>query len=162
MCARVGVALCVFCVCCGCAVCVCVCFFFLMIRRPPRSTLFPYTTLFRSVSDKGNSMTAIAVSPNRRYVAIAEKGEKAIITIFDLHSLRRKKVLSSSEVESKEYVSLAFSPDSKYLIAQGGKPDWTLLYWTWEKAKIMATTRTSNPQGSPPIYQVRCEITLLC
>src|SRR3989449_5931810 len=26
-------------------------FFFLMIRRPPRSTLFPYTTLFRSLSD---------------------------------------------------------------------------------------------------------------
>src|SRR2546430_10418088 len=24
-------------------------FFFLMIRRPPRSTLFPYTTLFRSI-----------------------------------------------------------------------------------------------------------------
>src|SRR5947209_18567199 len=24
------------------------CFFFLLIRRPPRSTLFPYTTLFRS------------------------------------------------------------------------------------------------------------------
>src|SRR5574340_1417757 len=28
-------------------------FFFLMIRRPPRSTLFPYTTLFRSV-DRGS------------------------------------------------------------------------------------------------------------
>src|SRR2546421_10846427 len=27
------------------------CFFFLMIRRPPRSTLFPYTTLFRSWGD---------------------------------------------------------------------------------------------------------------
>src|SRR3712207_9105241 len=26
-------------------------FFFLMIRRPPRSTLFPYTTLFRSPAD---------------------------------------------------------------------------------------------------------------
>src|SRR3712207_7066894 len=26
------------------------CFFFLMIRRPPRSTLFPYTTLFRSAA----------------------------------------------------------------------------------------------------------------
>src|SRR3712207_9592586 len=26
----------------------CIFFFFLMIRRPPRSTLFPYTTLFRS------------------------------------------------------------------------------------------------------------------
>src|SRR3989475_10677950 len=30
--------------CCG----LCFLFFFLMIRRPPRSTLFPYTTLFRS------------------------------------------------------------------------------------------------------------------
>src|SRR2546426_12816114 len=29
----------------------CFFFFFLMIRRPPRSTLFPYTTLFRSVRD---------------------------------------------------------------------------------------------------------------
>src|SRR6266700_7279724 len=28
--------------------CICYFFFFLMIRRPPRSTLFPYTTLFRS------------------------------------------------------------------------------------------------------------------
>src|SRR2546426_12827847 len=28
-------------------------FFFLMIRRPPRSTLFPYTTLFRSVEPGG-------------------------------------------------------------------------------------------------------------
>src|SRR5256885_5604664 len=28
-------------------------FFFLMIRRPPRSTLFPYTTLFRSVNGDG-------------------------------------------------------------------------------------------------------------
>src|SRR5205807_4194975 len=33
----------------------CVCslfFFFFMIRRPPRSTLFPYTTLFRSVEEE--------------------------------------------------------------------------------------------------------------
>src|SRR3712207_7760917 len=28
-------------------------FFFLMIRRPPRSTLFPYTTLFRSLELRG-------------------------------------------------------------------------------------------------------------
>src|SRR3989304_7105494 len=30
------------------SVLICFSFFFLMIRRPPRSTLFPYTTLFRS------------------------------------------------------------------------------------------------------------------
>src|SRR5260370_62256 len=32
----------------SCLSCVVFVFFFLMIRRPPRSTLFPYTTLFRS------------------------------------------------------------------------------------------------------------------
>src|SRR3712207_8935249 len=31
-------------------------FFFLMIRRPPRSTLFPYTTLFRSGSHPGGQV----------------------------------------------------------------------------------------------------------
>src|SRR6267378_7469789 len=33
--------------------CFVVFFFFLMIRRPPRSTLFPYTTLFRSRPGRG-------------------------------------------------------------------------------------------------------------
>src|SRR5258708_37947316 len=33
----------------------CFSFFFLMIRRPPRSTLFPYTTLFRSSSSPSSS-----------------------------------------------------------------------------------------------------------
>src|SRR5277367_6912384 len=32
--------------------CLSVLFFFLMIRRPPRSTLFPYTTLFRSAASE--------------------------------------------------------------------------------------------------------------
>src|SRR2546421_6724568 len=36
------------------------CFFFLMIRRPPRSTLFPYTTLFRSGWDYAELVRRIA------------------------------------------------------------------------------------------------------
>src|SRR2546429_2311209 len=35
-------------------------FFFLMIRRPPRSTLFPYTTLFRSRYSISGSLLALA------------------------------------------------------------------------------------------------------
>src|SRR5256885_16995508 len=35
-------------------------FFFLMIRRPPRSTLFPYTTLFRSIF---NALIIIVLIP---------------------------------------------------------------------------------------------------
>src|SRR2546426_7986338 len=36
-------------------------FFFLMIRRPPRSTLFPYTTLFRSADAKPRKARAAAL-----------------------------------------------------------------------------------------------------
>src|SRR3712207_7585223 len=35
-------------------------FFFLMIRRPPRSTLFPYTTLFRSAVVRDGQATDVA------------------------------------------------------------------------------------------------------
>src|SRR2546422_5080613 len=44
-------------------------FFFLMIRRPPRSTLFPYTTLFRSlggVRERGVVRAAPDQPPGRR------------------------------------------------------------------------------------------------
>src|SRR5256885_12077473 len=40
-------------------------FFFLMIRRPPRSTLFPYTTLFRSRSQSLHDQPANGPGGNR-------------------------------------------------------------------------------------------------
>src|SRR5216683_4764132 len=54
-------------------------FFFLMIRRPPRSTLFPYTTLFRSsdraaVFDPGDGAAANPPSPCRSHQAIGSRG----------------------------------------------------------------------------------------
>src|SRR2546426_4918937 len=45
-------------------------FFFLMIRRPPRSTLFPYTTLFRSMGTVG----AVARDVHGNLVAAASTG----------------------------------------------------------------------------------------
>src|SRR5258708_20725397 len=46
-------------------------FFFLMIRRPPRSTLFPYTTLFRSPRD-----IALAACTSKVAVAIIRQPER--------------------------------------------------------------------------------------
>src|SRR2546427_5697550 len=40
-------------------------FFFLMIRRPPRSTLFPYTTLFRSPALPGDPDAALRIRGGR-------------------------------------------------------------------------------------------------
>src|SRR6266511_5813032 len=44
----------------------CLFFFFLMIRRPPRSTLFPYTTLFRSARRPQRDRTACGAAPEPR------------------------------------------------------------------------------------------------
>src|SRR6266496_6243467 len=46
-------------------------FFFLMIRRPPRSTLFPYTTLFRSLRHRGTArFRSAATRAGRRRRAV--------------------------------------------------------------------------------------------
>src|SRR5438477_3708123 len=49
-------------------------FFFLMIRRPPRSTLFPYTTLFRSEARLGNLPIGLAQQGDRIGVLPASVG----------------------------------------------------------------------------------------
>src|SRR5471030_1313665 len=57
-------------------------FFFLMIRRPPRSTLFPYTTLFRSID-------ALHVSPAQAVEAIGRlQGDRSEEHTSELQSLR--------------------------------------------------------------------------
>src|SRR2546429_1369608 len=62
-------------------------FFFLMIRRPPRSTLFPYTTLFRSLG------AAFARSGDRdsalRYIRQARDGAVALGQTGLLASIER-------------------------------------------------------------------------
>src|SRR5215213_7285781 len=46
-------------------------FFFLMIRRPPRSTLFPYTTLFRSLHRLGHDRVARHPDLGERHGGVA-------------------------------------------------------------------------------------------
>lgn len=44
-------------------------------------------------TEGSDGFSAMAVSPNRRYVALAERGEHASVNIYDLHSLKKRKVL---------------------------------------------------------------------
>src|SRR2546422_2917857 len=45
-------------------------FFFLMIRRPPRSTLFPYTTLFRSTTSRLATVCRLLNAAGVKYVVV--------------------------------------------------------------------------------------------
>src|SRR6266542_4045456 len=52
-------------------------FFFLMIRRPQRSTLFPYTTLFRSLlSEVGQPAGEVALENLARRLAVIEERQR--------------------------------------------------------------------------------------
>src|SRR2546422_8566384 len=68
-------------------------FFFLMIRRPPRSTLFPYTTLFRSSSSGGLRFTettaplisAVGWSPSKTFTGSEQSGDRKSTRLNSSH-----------------------------------------------------------------------------
>src|SRR3712207_8785141 len=100
-------------------------FFFLMIRRPPRSTLFPYTTLFRSLSDRlccddaddlsllheliGGEVASVALGTNAVLRLTGEHG-----AYFD--SLRSEE--HTSELQSRQYLVCRLLLEKKTSTAQ--------------------------------------------
>src|SRR3712207_8039459 len=76
-------------------------FFFLMIRRPPRSTLFPYTTLFRSCTWRfGASWEAVRAMPSGS-TAVLNGGEDQCRC--PPHAWRRSEE-HTSELQSRQYL----------------------------------------------------------
>src|SRR3712207_8004135 len=77
------------------------CFFFLMIRRPPRSTLFPYTTLFRSgpvKSDKAFRRRADFTS------ACARLNRQGLVPIRGMRNQQTRSEEHTSELQSRQYL----------------------------------------------------------
>src|SRR3712207_9017743 len=75
-----------------------------MIRRPPRSTLFPYTTLFRS-SPTGGVMTPDKVEKlcQRAQQAIAERDWERAKQVY-LMALGLRSEEHTSELQSRQYL----------------------------------------------------------
>src|SRR5690606_41358554 len=70
-------------------------FFFLMLRRPPRSTLFPYTTLFRSGTGRRGGAAGRTLSAGRFQVVGGNLGGRPGLCHVDRKSTR----LNSSHVK---------------------------------------------------------------
>lgn len=66
-----------------------------------------------------------------RFVAVGEKSERAVASVYDLRTMRKRKNLRCSDIKAKEFVSLSFNADSTILLTMGGAPDWTLVCWNW-------------------------------
>src|SRR5688572_32031903 len=80
-----------------------------MIRRPPRSTLFPYTTLFRSCKPTESFSESVGPSGKDRRVLAHTQSSISAIPRHPSHTgetfVRRQKVLADSGQRSEEHTS---------------------------------------------------------
>ena len=71
--------------------------------------------------DGSEGITALAVSPSRKHIAVCERAERAICIIYDISGLgqnpplqpKRKKVLSSSDYTAKDFICVCFAPSAE-------------------------------------------------
>src|SRR3712207_8441336 len=81
-------------------------FFFLMIRRPPRSTLFPYTTLFRSGSREAHGTAAGAFVRVDFGTDWSRMGRinRALLALVNPPSTSSRSEEHTSELQSRQYL----------------------------------------------------------
>src|SRR5260370_2686377 len=148
-------------------------FFFLMIRRPPRSTLFPYTTLFRSnntafvssardreidvVDLSGNALAvtdrikvngqptrlALNEKQTRLYVAESSSDEVAVISTSSHKVLEEVGTTGPTSVFANEKVYKGSSSNSATV-----SPDGRFLYVTNGGANSVAVIRLAQAEGA--------------
>src|SRR3712207_7636588 len=77
-----------------------------MIRRPPRSTLFPYTTLFRSVPEHDRLPALVDAAPARAacQLRVLPRGEHRMVLAGELGQLLDRSEEHTSELQSRQYL----------------------------------------------------------
>src|SRR3712207_8319734 len=79
-----------------------------MIRRPPRSTLFPYTTLFRSGADRGSDLVRVGVLEQVAGCTGLQRGvhpfQLAEAREHDDADVRVRSEEHTSELQSRQYL----------------------------------------------------------
>src|SRR3712207_8765817 len=91
-------------------------YFFLMIRRPPRSTLFPYTTLFRSLQlSAENNMTVANCSTPANYFHLLRRQ-----ALSDVHRPDRKSTRLNSSHANISYAVFCLKK-KKHKASQGSQ-----------------------------------------
>src|SRR3712207_8241035 len=90
-------------------------FFFLMIRRPPRATLCPYTTLFRSEGGQGDrqgrSIRILQIQPLRGEHQDSLHGVRIQVRVGLKHQGRSEE--HTSELQSRQYLVCRLLLDKK-------------------------------------------------
>src|SRR3989442_1298284 len=88
--------------------------FFLMIRRPPRSTLFPYTTLFRSRHGRGVAQPGAAA---RRAGAVAAAGRGDLERLLTERRRRRGRHPDPDHLDGRPHGDIATARPARRAVA---------------------------------------------
>src|SRR2546430_11609694 len=89
-----------------------------MIRRPPRSTLFPYTTLFRSIVEErcqgGAGVLDVGIEPTTLQGVVADERSPQVEPSIDLNRrLRLRSEEHTSELQSQSNLVCRLLPEKK-------------------------------------------------
>ena len=113
----------------------------------------------------------MAITQNRRTLAVAEKSDKTpIVTIYrvdddrsgneerksDAKTLKKRKIICSTEIKQhKSFVSMAFSPkNDKLLVTLSSEPDQMVYIWQVDKQRCVTSQTMSHNTGHPIGTQV--------
>ncbi|KAM3935997.1 cilia- and flagella-associated protein 44 [Leptodactylus fuscus] len=99
-------------------------------------------------SSSGQGIGAVAVHPSRSYFAVAEKGHKPNIVLYEFPSLRPYRILRGGTEEA--YAFIDFNMSGSLLASVGSSPDYMLTIWDWKQEKIMLRTKAF----SQDVFQV--------
>src|SRR3712207_8206307 len=87
-----------------------------MIRRPPRSTLFPYTTLFRSIGARAALALARELAPVLEHLVHGRRSERQVLVLLALRGVPQEPGVvrvgvadhrseeHTSELQSRQYL----------------------------------------------------------
>src|SRR3712207_8283882 len=104
--------------------------FFLMIRRPPRSTLFPYTTLFRSLPARPHA-ERVQGSTNTLGIDVGvRRGQAAAPGKLKGRGTLRRSEEHTSELQSRQYLvcRLLLEKKKNYILRAHFSPRYTPIY----------------------------------
>jgi WD40 repeat protein len=105
---------------------------------------------------EGEIIGCMGYSINDASIALGVKSDnpeerRASVLLLDLHNFKRKKVfkpadssLTKVQTTDQEFISIAFSTDGKFILAQSGAPDWMLYIWTLDKGKLVCSSKATS------------------
>src|SRR2546423_10038591 len=115
-------------------------FFFLMIRRPPRSTLFPYTTLFRSQRIKTKN------------VATSVSGHSVIVKRVPLPLMTEDELYDRIPSEASQHIPFDIADvNLSYQLLESMDSQMDVLLVAVKKGKILNQTNVLAQAGKTPV-----------